>query len=434
VTRGPADAIEGLGGRKDVVVVALAASLIEGTDKGSRALNSILLLSRSRIAVAVAAASTLAGISRASLHALAVALARFVASGADVSAHDTLRNGSLNSSSNDLVDLCTEGLLAADGRAVSRETSKSKRNIVLRNVDGVLLQVAAAGLAKEIRDASARNAKELLHGQLLHISITILARLSGVASELPSIGKEGVKGGDRGILLVHGADPATRPAGSDEGAEGVIHPAGIGRVVSRSRGGDVHVVRDLLLVEHGARVASLDEDNVVLVKVLGAEHGEPVLHILATSETTAVGHGNDVSVAVVIIVEENIILRGGLKSLATARARSHASEDSNEVISGSVLASVILRNTFVNIDVISALDVEIVENLTRERIARRVGNIISHEDNDTFIRNTKLVSNLISVADRSLMPVVTITGRTGNKNNPSVLFVSGGILERESLL
>jgi len=433
-TRSAADTVEGPGGREDVIVVALAASLIESLDKDSSAVKRILLLKTLRIAVAVTTAGTLARISRTSLETFAVALARFVASGADVSAHKTLRNSSFSSSLNDLVDLGTESTLTEDSSLVTLETSKGKRNIILRNIDSLLLHKLVAGLTKSVSDTSGGNTEELLHGKLLNISITILARLSRVLSELPSISKEGVKSDNRGILLIHRTDPATRPAGSDEGAKSVIVPASISRIISRSRGGDVNIIRNILLVEHGTRIASLDKDDILVVKVLRAEHGEPVLNILATSETTTIRHSNDISVTVIIIIEENIILSGGLKSLATARARSHASKDSDKVISGGVLTSVIVGDTRVNVDVISALDVEIVENLTRERILRRLSNIISHEDDDTFIRNTKLMSNLISMTNRSLMSVVAIRSRTSNKNNPSMLGISSSILFSKSLL
>jgi len=441
VARSTADTVERPGGRKEVVVLGSAASLIEGTDKSSSAINGIAL-STVRIAVAVAAAGTLARIRSTSLEALLVAVAGLVAGGADVSAHEALvgRESGVDSSLHDLVDLGTEAKLLVNSNTVllgasllQAHLSKSKRDVVLRNVESGLLTKAVASLAKSVSDRGG-DAEELLHGQLLHISITVLAGLGGVLGELPSISKELVEGDGGRILLIHGTDPATRPAGGDEGAESVIVPAGIGRVISGSRGGDVNIVRDVLLVEHGARVASLDEDDPVLVVVLGAENVKEILDILTASETTAIRHGNDVSVAVVIIVEEDVILLSGLEGLAASGAGSHASKNSDKVISSGVLASVILRDARIDVNVVTTLDVEIVVDFTREGVAGRLGNIISHEDNDTLIRNTILVSNLISMADRCLMPVVAISGRTSSKNNPGVLGIGGRTLLGKSLL
>jgi len=441
-TRNTADTVENLGGRENVIVVALAASLIKGISKDSSAFKSITVSSVLRIAVGITAASTLALFSGTRLKTFAVALARGIALGADVSAHDAVIVGNSSSGNvvNDLVDLLTEAELLSEGKTILlgvslliTHTSNDKRNILLTGVDGVLLKFAIAGLAKGIRRLSV-DTEELLHGELLNISITILARLSGVGGELPGISKELVKGDGGRVLLIHGTDPATRPAGSDEGAEGVIEPAGISRVISRSRGGNVHIVRDVLLVEHRARVASLDEDNPVLVILLGAKQIKESLHITSTGETTAIGHSNDIGVAVVIIVEENVILRSGLKSLAAAARGGHASKNSDEVISGGILAGVILRNILVNIDVVTTLDVEVVVDFTREGIARRVSNIISHENNDTLIRNAELVGDLVSMTDGSLMSVVRIAGRTSSKNNPSVLGIGGRILVSKSTL
>jgi len=431
MTRSAADTVEGLGGRESVVVVAGAASVIELTHKSGSTLKSLLLLDVGGIAVAVAAAGELALFSRVRGSALAVAWAAAVAGGADISASKavSLRKSTLSGNTDDVVDLLTEAHLVEESTTISlrvrlliAQTSKGKRNILLRNIKSGGLKLKVTSLL--LRDKRhGRDAEELLHGDLLHISITILARLSGVGSEGMSISEELIEGDGGRVLLIHRTDPATRPARSNESAEGVIHPASISRVIGRSRGGDVNVVRNVLLVEERARIASLHEDDEVLVKVLSAQHVEHLLEVASTSETTAIRHGDDISVAVIIIIEENVILSSRTESLAAARLRIHTHENREKVISGSIGTSVILGDTRIDVDVLTTLDVEVVVDLTRERILAVVSDIISHEDDDPLIRNAKLMSNLISMADRSLVPVVAVGGGTSNKNNPGVLGV-----------
>jgi len=164
-----------------------------------------------------------------------------------------LRDGSLGGKLDDLVDLGAESELALDGLTVLlgagllvAEKSKGERNILLRDVKGGLLELTVALLANEVGGLFG-DAKELLHGQLLDISITVLAGLGGVSGEVPCIGKELIEGDDGRTLLLHGADPAARPARCDEGAKSAVVPASVGRVVGGGRGGDVHVVGDVCL-------------------------------------------------------------------------------------------------------------------------------------------------------------------------------------------
>jgi len=369
--------VESLGCRKKVVVLGLAANMVKGLDKSCSAIKSIIGLVISRIAVIVATASALAIIrSLARLPAFVEALTSDVAlTGADVSAHDihVIRNSSFSSKGNDLVDLHAEHELILQSLTILllaaplvTHASNGQRNILLTNTDGFLLKTTVTSLTKKVRRLLG-NAEELLHCHLLNVSITVLAWLGGVLSELPSIRIELVKGDGSRALIIHSSDPATRPARSDESAKSVIVPASVSRVISGSRGGNVHIVRDVLLVEEGSRVASLNENDPVLIELLLLKELEDGGDIF-TSEVTTFGHANDISVAVIIIVEEDIVLLGGLEGLATSTRGSHASENCDKVISGSVFASVILGNTLINVDVMTILDVEIVVNCTGERI------------------------------------------------------------------
>jgi len=188
VARSTADASEGLSGRKSVVIARLAASAVELTNESGSAFDGLILLIGTGIAVGVTAAGELALISRVGSSALAVALAAGVALGADVSAGKgvVLRESTLGGNTDNLVDLLTEAELVEEDTTVRlltallvAETGDGQRDILLRNVEGIGLELEVTGLLL-MDSGHGVDAEELLHGDWLHISITVLARLSGV--------------------------------------------------------------------------------------------------------------------------------------------------------------------------------------------------------------------------------------------------------------
>jgi len=245
---------------------------------------------------------------------LRVAIAVLVADSADVSALDVrslfLGISSSDDLAEDVVDVLTEDKLGTKGRAILRavgegiaSTSNNKRDVPLgcgvgRAVDGSDLpcRVLCVGLRDGV--------EELLDGHVLDFNVTVLAGSCAVASEVVGSVIE-TADVDLDALVVHGSEPAARPAGGDKGPEVVVVPAGIGRVVSRSRSGDVHVVGDLLLEEHRSRVAGLHEEDEVLEHLL-LGHGLKDFGNVCAVEIAAVGHGDKVRVAVVVIVHKHI--------------------------------------------------------------------------------------------------------------------------------
>jgi len=445
VTRHTADTVESPASRNEIIVLAAATNRPEGTRKSSGTLNGIFtfLGVDDLIAVLVATAVNRTFLRGLGAHAGLVAGTAVVASVllADLSTEDAVvvSDSSLSSEGDNLVDVLTETQLFLETETILLRVSLlvAPASILERNIlltDGTIstFETTVAGLTKvqEIRRAS--DVEELLDGVLLHVSITILAGFSGVGDNpIVSISVEIADGDGSGLSILQGRDPATRPAGSNIDTNGLIHEASVGRAVGRSRGGSVHVLGEVLLVEHGAGHASLDEEDPALVVLLLTKSVEQIGHIV-TGEITTIGHGNDVNVAVVIIVEEDIIVLGGLEGLATAGLGDFTLENSKKVFSSSILSNIILDNTVIDVHVVATTDVEVVEDLTRERVLVAIGNIISHEDDDTAVRNTKLASNLVHVTHGCLVTIVVEVGRTSSQNDPSVFGIGFSILIGQS--
>jgi len=161
-------------------------------------------------------------------------------------------------------------------------------------------------------------------------------------------------------------EPAVGPAGGDKGAEGGITEASIGRGIDGSRGDDVHVLRDLLLVPHGARVAGRHEEDELLEHGLVLPDLEDVSDIRVVDELAS-GKSNETRVAVVIIVHEHIAVLVRLEGLS-ASGGLLTLHDSKEVLEVAVVASVVLGNTLIDVPVLTLGIIDLIEHLTRERI------------------------------------------------------------------
>jgi len=411
--------------REDVLVLGKRRlnSLGEGTLKGKSTVDLSIALELVGLASSIIAAHTLTVLSRAAGNARSIAVARLVASLAD--AHVKVLVG--KRLSNDLADKAvnakTDLLLVLESLVVlsSRLTlvvllGKSVGNEVLGNSGLVLHDLHSLALL----GGSIAAGHETSPGEVLEAKITVLARRGGallggiVVGILPD-------GAEIDVLavVVDGGDPAMRPARSDISAELGIIKASIGRSRSGSRGGNVDVLRELLLVEHGARVAGRHEEDESLEHLLGGHGIENSGEIVVVEELLG-GHGNDTRVAVIIVEDENVIVLGRLKGLATARGGGIARKNIDKVLHGSVLGDVILDNTLINIDVLTTLLVEVVVDLTGEGIGRVVGDIIFEESDDVLVRDASLVGKLVGLAHGGLVTVVGPASATGDENNPGV--------------
>jgi len=411
------------------IVTKTTTGLSPSTRDLCMAVKLTLLSDIAREAVCISTAAELALVLSLRAEALREAVASLVALSADISALDIVsllsRESSLDDLVEDVVDVLTEDKLSTDSSTVLgvlgeliASTSKDKRDIPLRGGD---IRTRDGTDTRDVVLALDVGVEELAESEVLDSHITILAGSGGVASELVGSVIE-TADVDLDALLIHGSEPATRPAGSDEGLDVGVTPASIGRVVSRSRGGNVHVVRDVLLVEHRARIASLHEEDHVLEHLLLLHCLEDSGNVL-TIKILAVRHGDKVAVAMVIIIDKDVGLAGGMKGLSASGCRDLTGHDLDKVLSSGIETIVIVDNTLINIPVVAVRIVPVVVDLAREGVLAVVSDIILHEHNDVIVGNAIAMSNLIHVADRCLMTIVAVGGTAGDKDNPGVLTV-----------
>jgi len=310
---------------------------------------------------------------------------------------------------------------------------KSVRNKVLRN-SGLILLSDEGGLLGTNKGVL----HETSEGKVLEAEITILARRGGrlLGSIVVRILKDG---GEISIhaMSVNGADPTMRPARSDVGLELGIFKASIRRSRGRSRSGNIDVLREVLLVEHGARIAGRHEEDKSLEHLLGG-HSIKNLGEISIVEELISGHSNDTRVTVIIVENENVIVLSGFEDLATATTSRITRKSTDKVLNTSVLSDIILYDTSINIDVGTTLNIDFVIDLAGEGVARVVSNIILEESDDTLIRDTSRVSKLISLAHRGLVTIVGPASATSNEDNPGLTTLSlaslNGLTEKLVLL
>jgi len=410
--------------REDVLVLGKRRlnSVGEGTLKGKSTVDLSVALVLVGLASGIIAAHTSAVISRARGDARSIAVARLVASLADTHVKELVGKRLGNNLADEGINAKTDLLLVLESLVVLSSRialivvlGKSVSNEELRNSGLVLkkIHLLLAGSSITARHESSP-------GHVLEAEVTILARAGGalLGGIVVRILKDGAKVNIL-TVVVDGLDPAMGPARGDIGVELGILKASIRRGRGRSRGCNVDVLRELLLVEHGARVAGRHEEDELLEHLL-AGHGIKNSGEIVVVEELLGGHGNDTRVTVVIVEDENVIVLGGLKGLATASSSGIARKNVDKVLHGSILRDVILDDTLINIDVLTTRLIELVENLTRERILTVVGDIILEESDNVLVRDTSLVSKLICLVDRGLVTIVTPATATSNKNNPGV--------------
>jgi len=366
-----ADAVEVSTSREDVVVVVkvTAAGLGELAHEVEAALEVGIVGVLLAPAAVVVAATTLAGLLVSS--ALGEAVAGLVADITD-RAHGELSVGksSRDDVRDELVDADADLLLLAEDNKVLRRriglvvlTGEDIRNVVLR--DGGLIAHVELGSGNLLGDSGA--AHEVTPGDLLEISVTVLARDGGrvVLGIVEGVTEDGLEGAVVAVDIDR-VKPAVRPAGSDIGAESGITEASIGRGISGSRGDDIHVLRDLLLVPHGARVASGHEEDELLVHALLLPGVEDVSDVRVADELTS-GHGDDARATVIVVVDKDIAVLVRLEGLS-ASGGLLTLHDSKEVLEVAVVASVVLGNTLIDVPVLTLGIIDLIEHLTRERI------------------------------------------------------------------
>jgi len=365
-----ADAVELSAGREEVIVVAevTAALLREVAHELKTALELEVISAAASPALGVVAATTLADL--LGLSAGLEAVAAVVAGVAD-RRHGDLRagHGLVHDVRDELVDADTDLLLLAESDEVFRAgiglvslTGKDVRDVVLRS-GGLVLHGELGDLARSLSGV----ANEVTPGHLLEVGVTVLAR-DGRRVVLGIV--EGVReDGLEGALVsvdINRVEPAVRPARSDIGAEGAVTKASIRRGISRSRGDDVHVLRDLLLVPHGARVASGHEEDELLVHALLLPGVEDVSDVRVADELTS-GHGDDARATVIVVVDKDIAVLVRLEGLS-ASGGLLTLHDSKEVLEVAVVASVVLGNTLIDVPVLTLGIIDLIEHLSRERI------------------------------------------------------------------
>jgi len=412
--------------REDVrmILEGIINRLGEGTLEGKSAVDLSVALELVGLASSIVAAVARAVILVAGLDARGIAVARLVASLADLDAkelvvgHD-LRRDLSDHAINTQTDLALSLKLAEVSRSglkIVVELGKLVGDEVLRDSSGVLGDVHVA--TKVSMHVNVLH--ETGEGLSLEAEVTVLARdgRRAVVSIVVRILKDGAEVSVH-AMSVDGMDPAMRPAGSDVGPELGILEASIRRGRGRSRGGNVHVLRELLVVEHGARVASRHEEDKLLEHLLLNPSLNALSKIVIVEELTS-GHGDDTRVAVIIVEDENVIVLSGLQSLARARAGGVARKNIDEVLEGSILGDVILHDTIIDINIGTTLNVELVVDLTGEGVLSIVGDIILEESDDALVGDTGSVSKLVSLAHGGLVTVVGPASATGDENDPGV--------------
>jgi len=413
----------------------------EGTLKGKSTFDFLIILVLVGLASSIITAVTRAVLRRASDNARSIARARLITLLADTHVKelvgkrlaDNLADHAVNAETDFLLSL-ESGVVLSRGFSLIVVLSKSVRDKILRDSGLVSLDTKTA--LRSSTDIGVLHEAE--EGQVLEAEITILARRGGRLSSgiVVRVLKDGAEVGVHAVVI-DGLDPTMRPARSDIGAELGILKASIRGSRGRSRSGNVDVLREVLSVPHGARVASRHEEDKSLEHLL-AGHGIEASGEIRVSEELVSGHSNDTSVTVIIVEDEDVIVLTGLKILATAAGRSITRKNIDEVLAVSILSNVILDNTSINIDIGTTLNVDLVVDLTRERIHGVVGNIILEESDDTLVRDTGRVSKLISLVDRGLVTIVTPAIATGDKNNPGLTTLGlaslNGLLEKFVLL
>jgi len=415
--------------------------LAEGTLEGKSALDFLIVLVLVGLASSIITAHTRAVIRRASDNARSIARAGLIALLADAHVKELVGKRLADDLTDHGVNAETDFLLSLEsGKVLSSRLSlvvvlgKSERNKVLRD-SGLVVLNAKTALRSSTDEGVLHEAEE---GQVLEAEITILARRGGGLSSgvVVRILEDGAEVSVHAVII-DGLDPTMRPAGSDIGAELGILKASIRGGRGRSRSGNVDVLREVLLVEHGARIAGRHEEDKSLEHLL-AGHGIEDLGEIVIVEELVSGHGNDTRVTVIIVEDEDVIVLSGLKVLAAAAGRSITRKNIDEVLDIGITSNVILYNTSINIDIGTTLNIDLVVDLAREGIHGVVGDIILEESDDTLIRNTGRVSKLISLAHGGLVTVVTPASATGDKNNPGLTTLSlaslNGLLEKFVLL
>jgi len=398
-------------------------SFHEGTLKSKSAIHLLSALTFVGLACTIITAETLAVIRIASTDAGGIARARLVASLADTHVKELVGKRLADDVGDHVVNAELDCLLLLESSKVLLRgvtsvlvSGKSVGDEVLRDgglvlYSGDLLVLGSSGILV---------LHEAEESKILKADITVLAGLCG--GLLGGIGIRILKDGGKvsvEAVRVEGVNPTMRPAGSDIGAELGILEASIGGSVGRSRGGDVDVLGEVLLVPHGARVAGRHEEDESLEHLLGC-HSIENLGEIRVIEVLISGHGNKTWATVIIVEDKDVILLSGLQDLAAATSGRLTRKSIDKVLDGSVLGDVILHNTLINIDIHTTLDVELVVDLTGERILSVVCNIILEESDDTIIRNTSTVSDLVSFAHGRLVTIVAPASATSNQNNPGL--------------
>jgi len=409
-----------------VVVKVTAAGLGELAHEVESALELDVVGVLLAPAAAVVAAAALAGLLVGS--ALAEAVAGLVADVADRGVGD-LRVGEsgLDDVRDELVDADADLLLLAEDNEVLRRriglvalTGEDIGDVVLR--DGSLVVDAELGGRDLLGDLGV--ADKVTPGDGLELGVAVLAGDGGgvVLRIVEGVTEDGLEGAVVAVDIDR-VEPTVRPAGSDVGVELGVAEAGIRRGVDRSRGDDVHVLGDLLLVPHGARVAGRHEEDELLVHALALPDLEDLSDVRVADELAS-GHGNDARATVIIIVDKDIAALVRLESLA-ASGGGLTLHNSKEVLEVAVLASVVLGNTFIDVPVLTLRIVDLVVDSTREGIGARVGKIIIVHHNDVSIRDASTVGKLIGMVDTGLVTVVGPAIAASNENSPGGRGIAG---------
>jgi len=267
------------------------------------------------------------------------------------------------------------------------------------------------------RNSSASGLEEFSHIDVLDGFITILASLTvafDVLLDVIELILESVTGLAVNFSIM---DPEEGVDISDVGTDGIIPVVSKAAGTNRSGSGNINVRGKNKLVEDRAREAGLDVDDEFLEHVLRSHGVDDSLHLVAIKIAT-IREAHSTLTAVIIEENENIIIRTRLKSLATANARHIlTSHDLNPVVAVNIWSSIILRNSGIHIRAVG-----LVDDLSGLGVTRVTSNIILHHNNDTFIRDTHVVDDLIGVANISLVTIVVVTITTSSEENPSLSF------------
>ena len=177
-------------------------------------------------------------------------------------------------------------------------------------------------------------------------------------------------------------------------------------------GGGVDVDVLVQLGEHGARLASFEVEDELVVHLLFMHGIQSLVEVISVE--VAVDDSNQTDGTVIREVDENVVVFSALEDLLATGGGGITGKGSKEVSWGDIFAGVVNLDTSINV-----LAVWLVEDLTLVWVGVVVSDIIISESDDVIFMDTILLQDLISVEDIRLMAVVSVAVGTGDQDSPS---------------